>query len=144
MFHKSHPIRDHVTPGVTEFTPFPPVFTSKTTTPTPLSGIRLNPCAAPLWGGPSDHPGRSDSKHTIFIKSHKHLFARTLFAVRVCVVACLLRQDQFLCEFTVVRWSRSLSVCVHASRDVHVDCVSNAKFFEMTLHHWCSIPDVGS
>ena len=41
--------------GVPEFTPFPPVCTSATTTPTPLTGIRLDPCATPLWGGPSGH-----------------------------------------------------------------------------------------
>ena len=40
--------------GVPEFTPLPPVFTSSTTTPT-LTGIRLNPCATPLWSGPSGH-----------------------------------------------------------------------------------------
>ena len=38
--------------GVPEFTPFLPVFTSSTTTPTPMTGIRLNPCATPFWGGP--------------------------------------------------------------------------------------------
>ena len=26
-----------------------------TASPTPLTGIRLNPCATPLWGGPSGH-----------------------------------------------------------------------------------------
>ena len=36
-------------------TPFPPVFSPSTTTPTPLTGIRLNPRATPLWGGPSGH-----------------------------------------------------------------------------------------
>ena len=36
-------------------TPFPPVFSPSTTTPAPLTGIRLNPCATPLWGGPSGH-----------------------------------------------------------------------------------------
>ena len=36
-----------------EFTPFPPVFTSSTTTPTSLTGSRLNPCVTPLWSGPS-------------------------------------------------------------------------------------------
>ena len=41
--------------GVPGFTPFPPVFTSSTATPTPQTGIRLNPCATPLWGGPSGH-----------------------------------------------------------------------------------------
>ena len=41
--------------GVPEFSAFPPVFTSSTTTPTPLTGIRLNPCVTPLWGGPSGH-----------------------------------------------------------------------------------------
>ena len=76
----------------------------------------------------------------LFIKSHKRLFVETLFAVRVCVVACLLCQVQFICELNVVRWSRSLSVCVHASGDV--DCASNAKFFDMALHRWCSSPNV--
>ena len=36
-------------------TPFPLVFSPSTTTPTPLTGIRLNPRATPLWGGPSGH-----------------------------------------------------------------------------------------
>ena len=35
--------------------PFPPIFSSPTTTSTPLTGIRLNPCATPLWRGPSGH-----------------------------------------------------------------------------------------
>ena len=38
------------------------VFSPSTTTPTPLAGIRLNPCATPLWGRPWPS-GRSDSKH---------------------------------------------------------------------------------
>ena len=38
--------------GVPEFSAFPPVLTPSTT---PLTGIRLNPCATPLWGGPSGH-----------------------------------------------------------------------------------------
>ena len=29
--------------------------TSSSTTPTPLTGIRLNPCVTPLWSGPSGH-----------------------------------------------------------------------------------------
>ena len=41
--------------GVPEVTPFPPVCTWSTTTPTPLTGIRPNPGATPLWGGPSGH-----------------------------------------------------------------------------------------
>ena len=43
-------------------TPFPPIFSSPTASltpliasPTPLTGIRLNRCATPLWGGPSGH-----------------------------------------------------------------------------------------
>ena len=36
-------------------TPFPPIFSSPTTTPTPLTGLRLTPCATPLWGGPPGH-----------------------------------------------------------------------------------------
>ena len=39
--------------GVPEFSAFPPVLFSSTSTPTPLTGVRLNPCASPLWGGPS-------------------------------------------------------------------------------------------
>ena len=35
--------------GVPEFSAFPPVLLSSTTPPTPLTGIRLNPCATPLW-----------------------------------------------------------------------------------------------
>ena len=35
--------------------PCSPVFSPSTATPTPLTGIRLNPCATPLWGGPSGH-----------------------------------------------------------------------------------------
>ena len=34
-------------------TPFPPIFSSPTASLTLLTGIRLNPCATPLWGGPS-------------------------------------------------------------------------------------------
>ena len=41
--------------GVPEFSAFPPVLPSSTTARTPLTGIRLNPCATPLWGGPSGH-----------------------------------------------------------------------------------------
>ena len=41
--------------GVPELTPFPRVITSSTTTPTPLTGIRLKPCATTLWSGPSGH-----------------------------------------------------------------------------------------
>ena len=36
-------------------TPLPPIFSSPTASPTPLTGIRVNPCATPLWGGPSGH-----------------------------------------------------------------------------------------
>ena len=49
----SHPRSCHL--RVPEFSAFLPVFTSSTTTPTPLTGIRLNPCATPLCGGPSGH-----------------------------------------------------------------------------------------
>ena len=41
--------------GVPEFSAFPPVLLSSLTPPTPLTGIRLNPCATPLWSGPSGH-----------------------------------------------------------------------------------------
>ena len=51
--------------GVLEFTPFPLVFTSSTSTPTSLTGIRLNPCATPLWGGPS-----GDLADPILLQTH--------------------------------------------------------------------------
>ena len=51
--------------GVLEFSAFPPVLLSSTVPPTPLIGIRVNPCATPLWGGPSGQDGRSDSKHKV-------------------------------------------------------------------------------
>ena len=39
------------------------LISSPTTTPTPLTGIRLNPCATPLWSRPSGR--RADSKHRL-------------------------------------------------------------------------------
>ena len=36
-------------------TPFLRIFSSPSTTQTPLTGIRLNPCPTLLWGGPSGH-----------------------------------------------------------------------------------------
>ena len=45
------------------------------------------------------------------------------FIVSVCVVACLVCQKQFTCELDFLRKSHSLSVCVHASRGSHIDCV---------------------
>ena len=56
--------------------PFLPIFSSSTASlmpptasPTPLNGIRLNPCATPLWGGPSGHladpiPNTDTDRHT--------------------------------------------------------------------------------
>ena len=41
--------------GVPKLSAFPSVLTSSTATPTPLTGIRLNLCTTPLWGGPSGH-----------------------------------------------------------------------------------------
>ena len=35
--------------------PFPPIFSLPTASPTPLTGIRLTPCATTLWSGPSGH-----------------------------------------------------------------------------------------
>ena len=49
--------------GVSKFSAFPSVFTSSTTTPTPLKGIRPNLCATLLSGGQVWPSGRSDSKH---------------------------------------------------------------------------------
>ena len=44
-------------------TPLPPVFSPSTATPTPLTGIRPNPCATPLWGEPSGHLADPNPKH---------------------------------------------------------------------------------
>ena len=55
VFPKSSHPRTMSLLGVPDFLASPPVLTSSTTTPTPLTGIRLNPCATPLWGGPSGH-----------------------------------------------------------------------------------------
>ena len=41
--------------------------------------------------------------------------------VSVCVVACLVCQNQFTCELNFLLRSHSLSVCVHASGDVQMD-----------------------
>ena len=41
--------------GVLEFSVCLRVLPSSMTPPTPLTGIRPNPCATPLWGGPSGH-----------------------------------------------------------------------------------------
>ena len=41
--------------GVPQLSAFPPVMPSSTKPPTALTGIGLNPCATPLWGGPSGH-----------------------------------------------------------------------------------------
>ena len=38
-------------------------------------------------------------------------------------VACLDCQNQFTCELNFLRGSHSLSVCVHASGDLQMDCV---------------------
>ena len=49
---KSHFIIGHVFVECSS-TQLPPIFSSPPASPTPLTGIRLNPCAAPLSGGPS-------------------------------------------------------------------------------------------
>ena len=41
--------------GVLVFSAFPSVLTSSSTTPTPLTGIRRNPCPTPFWAGMSGH-----------------------------------------------------------------------------------------
>ena len=41
--------------GAPEFSVFRKVLTSSTTTPTPLTGIRLIPCAIPFCRGPTGH-----------------------------------------------------------------------------------------
>ena len=57
--------------GVPE-TPFPPVLTSHTT---PLTGIRLNPCATPRWGGPPKFCIGVSSEHTpVNLPSRKSSF----------------------------------------------------------------------
>ena len=42
--------------------------------------------------------------------------------VSVCVVACLVRQNQLKCELNFLCGSHSLSVCVHASGHLQMDC----------------------
>ena len=51
---KSHFIIGHVFVECS-FDPVSSYFSSPAASPTPLTGIRLNPCATPLWGGPSGH-----------------------------------------------------------------------------------------
>ena len=51
---KSHFIFGHVF-SECSLTPFLRIFSSSTASPTPLTGIRHDPRAAPLWGGPSVH-----------------------------------------------------------------------------------------
>ena len=45
-------------------TTFPPTYSSPTASPTPLTGIRLNPCATPLWSGPSGHHLADPTRNT--------------------------------------------------------------------------------
>ena len=49
--------------------------------------------------------------------------------VSVCVVACLVCQNQFTCELNFLRRSHSLSVCVHASGDLQMDCVQTPSYW---------------
>ena len=49
--------------------------------------------------------------------------------VSVCVVACLVCQNQFTCELNFLRRSHSLSVCVHASWDLQMDCVQTPSYW---------------
>ncbi len=44
-----------------------------------------------------------------------------LALMSVSLVACFVRQNQFTCEFHFLHRSHSLSVCVHASWDLHMD-----------------------
>ena len=60
--HKSHFIFDHVSVECS-FDPFPPFFSSLTASLTPLTGIRLNPCAPSARGWTVWRSGRSDPKH---------------------------------------------------------------------------------
>ena len=48
--------------------------------------------------------------------------------VSVCVVACLVCQNQFTCELKILRGSHALSVCVHASWDSQMDCVQTPSY----------------
>ncbi len=48
--------------------------------------------------------------------------------VSVCAVACLDCQNQFPCELNFLRRSHSLSVCVHASVDLQMDCVQTPSY----------------
>ena len=49
--------------------------------------------------------------------------------VSVCVVACLVCQNKFTCKLNFMRRSHSQSVCVHASGDLHVDCVQTPSYW---------------
>ena len=42
--------------------------------------------------------------------------------VSVCIVACFVSQNQLTCKLDFLRRSHSLSVCVHASEDLQMDC----------------------
>ena len=48
--------------------------------------------------------------------------------VSVCVVACLVCQKQFTSELNFLCRSHSLSECVHASGDLHMDCVQTPSY----------------
>ena len=46
--------------------------------------------------------------------------------VSVCVVVCFVCQNQWICELNIMCRSHSLSLCVHASGDLQLDCVQTS------------------
>ena len=89
--------------------PFPPVFTPSSNTPTPLTGIRQNPCATPLWGGPSGHladptPNTGyEPKFCIDVRTSTYLDIPEPQAA-----ACIRQQAQFpLCCKLEVQWGQT-------------------------------------
>ena len=48
--------------------------------------------------------------------------------VSVSVVACLVCHNQVTCELNFLRRSHSISVCVHASRDLQMDCAETQSY----------------
>ena len=59
--------------------------------------------------------------------------------VSVCVVACLVCQNQFTCELNFLRRSHSLSVCVFTHLGIYKWIVFKRQVIEVTVHCCCSI-----
>ena len=111
--------------GVPELSAFPPVLSSSTTLPT---GIRINPCATPLWSGPSGHLSDPTSnplfeRGTISSKSFGHL----------CEVQLQVRQGwlQSIC----VRSSMLHETCIGCSA-----CPTTSQEVVSQGSSWSSVP----